>query len=205
MTGIKTQSSRRTFFLQGGALIGAGVATTAGASALLSENTLPLQEQLRQLQEQLACAKDCEAIRQLHLAFTTLVESQAYEAAAELFDEQAHLQLSGVTVAGKPAILDLFADQYRHQKAAAIHSAFRQNALQQQDAVSLSDDRLQASAIFHSEVELSTPLSMNCTAAKMARLQGQMADRRWEAGRFDAQYVKTAGQWKIASLSYSTV
>jgi hypothetical protein len=39
----------------------------------------------------------------------------------------------------------------------------------------------------------------------MARLQGNVADRRWEAGQFEAKYVKSRGQWKIASLSYPTL
>jgi len=49
---------------------------------------------------------------------------------------------------------------------------------------------------------LSTPLQQDCTAAKMARLQGQVADRRWQAGRLEGQYVKRGGEWKIASLKY---
>ena len=206
MTGIRTKSSRRAFFLQGGAAlgvgVGAGVATTVAASALNPENPTPLEEQLKQLRQQLDCVEDREAIRQLHLAFTTLIEQQTYEAAAELFESQAHLNLSGVSAIGKPAILQLFADRYRHQNAAAIHSAYRQNTLQQRDAVTLSEDRLQATATFHVEVELCTPLQGDCTAAKMARLQGHVADRRWETGRFEAKYVKTRGQWKMASLSY---
>jgi hypothetical protein len=143
-----------------------------------------------------------EAIRQLHLAFTTLIEQQAYEAAAELFESQAHLNLSGVSATGKPAILQLFAHQYRQQNASAIHNAYRQNTLQQRDAVMLSENRLQATATFHVDVEVCTPLQADCTAATMARLQGHVADRRWEAGRFEAKYVKTRGEWEIASLSY---
>ena len=69
------------------------------------------------MQQRLAGLEDREAIRQLHLAFTALLESGAYEAAAELFDEQAQLQLSGVCATGKPAIRLLFADQYRQQQA----------------------------------------------------------------------------------------
>jgi hypothetical protein len=205
MTRSKSTSSRRSFFLRGGALLGAGAASTAGATALLSGNAPPLADQLQQLQQQLECAEERDAIRRLHLTFTGLVESQAYEAAAELFDERAHLSVSGATATGRPAILQLFADRYRHQKAAVMHSAFRQNGLQQKDSVMLSEDRLSATATFHSEVELTTPLQMDCTAAAMARLQGQVADRRWETGRFDARYVKTRGQWKMTALTYTAL
>jgi hypothetical protein len=202
MTRTKTTSSRRAFFMTGGAMLGAaGVATTAGAAAPTSDNTSTLEE-LKQLRQQLAGTEDREAIRQLHLTFTTLIENQVYESAAELFAEQAHLNLSGVSATGKSAILQLFAHQYRHQKAAAIHNAYRQNASQHRDTVTLGEDRQQAAATFHVEVELCTPLQGDFTVAKMARLQGHVADRRWETGRFEAKYVRTQGQWRIASLSY---
>jgi SnoaL-like domain len=202
MTGAKTNSSRREFFMSGGAVLGAGVAATAAGAPLESDSAGSLEEQLKKLRQQLGDVEDREAIRQLHLAFTTLIGGQAYEAATELFDEQAHLNLSGVTATGKRAILQLFVDQYLQQKAAFIHSAYRHSALQRNDTVTLSEDRLQATATLHIETELYTPLQEDCTAAKMARLQGDVAARRWESGRFEAQYVRTRGQWRIASLSY---
>jgi site-specific DNA-cytosine methylase len=202
MNGSKTKSSRRAFFLSGGAVLGAGVATAAGASALTREESVSAEDQLKQLRQQLEGLEDREAIRQLHLAFTTLVEQQQYEAAAALFDENGHLALSGVSANGRAAIQRSFATEYRQQSAPAIHNAYRQNPSQQSDTVTLSEDRLQATATFHVEVELCTPLQSDCTAAEMARLQGNAADRRWEAGRFEAKYVKAEGQWKISALSY---
>jgi SnoaL-like domain len=202
MTGTKTNSSRRAFFMTGGAVLGTGVATTVAAAALTSDSASPLEEQLQQLRRQLDGMEDREAIRQLHREFTTLVENQAYESAAELFDEEARLNLSGVSAIGKPAILQLFVAQYRHQKAAAIHRAYRQSNSQHKDTVTLSGERLQATATFHTEVELCTPLQGDCTVAQMARLQGHVADRRWETGRFEAQYVQTRGRWRMMSLIY---
>lgn len=202
MTKTSSKSSRRAFFLQGGAMLSASVATTASAAAKISENALSLQEQIDALQQQLDSAADREAIRQLHLTFTSLVESQKYEDVAELFDDRAQLHLSGLSAAGKSAIRQAFADQYRHRKAAAIHSAYRQNALERDAAVTLSEDRQQAKAVYTAEVELSTPLPGDFTVARMARLQGFMATRRWETGRFEAEYVKTRDQWKMASLNY---
>jgi hypothetical protein len=202
MNGSKTKSSRRAFFLSGGAVLGAGVATTVGASALTREESAPAEDQLKQLRQQLEGLEDREAIRQLHLAFTQLVEQQQYEAAAALFDENGHLALSGVRVTGRAAIQRAFATEYRQQTAPAIHNAYRQNPSQQNDTVMLSEDHLHATATFHVEVELCTPLQSDCTAAEMARLQGNVADRRWEAGRFEAKYVKAEGQWKMSALSY---
>jgi hypothetical protein len=196
----KANRSRRSFFLQGGAALGAGVAAAGAATLVSGANTAP--DQLRQLRQQLSQLGDREAIRQLQLAFTSLVESQAYEAAAELFTESADLQLSGFSATGRQAIRRQFANQYRQQQAAAIHTAYRQSTLQQKDIVTVGDGGLQATALFHVDVELSKPLQGDTTAAQMARLQGQMADRRWEAGRFSAQYEKIRGQWQIASLRY---
>ena len=185
-------------------MLGAGVATTVAAATLTSDSASPLEEQLTKLRQQLDGMEDCEAIRKLQREFTTLIENQAYESAAGLFDEQAHLNLSGVSATGKAAILRLFVDQYRHQKAAAIHSAYRQSNSQHTDAVTLSEDGQQATATFHTEVELCTPLQGDCTIAQMARLQGHVADRRWESGRFEAKYLRTRGQWRMVSLRYQS-
>ena len=204
MTDIKAKTSRRAFFLQGSAVLGAGVATTVGAAALAPTSPAPLssEEELKQLREQLGGIEDREAIRELHLAFTSLVESQAYDRVAALFDEHAQLQLSGASAQGKREIQELFAKRYRLQQTANFHSAYRQDAAKQGNSVTFSEDRLRASATFPVEVELCTPLQGDCTVAEMARLQGHVADRRWEPGRFDAKYVKSGGRWKIASLSY---
>ena len=201
MTDIKAKSSRRSFFLQGSAVLGAGIAATAGATALTSGAATPGGE-LQQLREQLGLVADREAIRRLHLAFTVGIESGRYEDVAELFDEQARLQLSGESATGMGAIRALLAQQYRSQQAGTLHSAYRQDARQQLDAVTISEDRQQAVARFHVDVELSTPLQGDSTLVRMSRLQGHMADRRWEAGRFEARYVKRAGQWKMTSLHY---
>jgi hypothetical protein len=198
MTGTKANSTRRRFLLQGGTVVSAGVATAYAASS-------PTSDEATSVQEQLAILEDREAIRQLHLTFTTLMEQRRYEAAAELFDEQARLHLSGVGAAGKPAILELLADRYRHQNVPVIHNSYRHNTVPRGDTVTLSEDRREAAATFHVEVELCRPLQADCTAAQMARLQGNVADRRWETGRFEAKYVKIHGQWKIASLSYPTL
>jgi hypothetical protein len=202
MNDGNTRNTRRNFFLQGGAVLGAGVAT-AGAAGLMPTRATAPDAQLRQLQWQLANAADREAIRQLHLTFVTHVGNQAYESAAALFTEEAELHLSGASAAGKRAIERLFGEQYRLQQLPRLHGAHRQNAAQRNDAVTLSDDARQATATFHGEQELCTPLAADCTAAEMARLQGNVASRRWEVGRFDARYVKAEGQWKIASLRWS--
>jgi hypothetical protein len=205
---LEIKPGRRSFCLQGGAILGAGV-TTIAASARIGDEARSLPAQLQELRQQLDRRRERDAIRQLYLTFTRLIEDQNYAAAAALFHEHGHLNLAGkvppsaLRATGKSAIAQLFTDQYGQQMAAALHTAYRQNASQQKDTVALSDDRLLARATFHAEVEVSTPLPADCTVAQMARLQGQMATRRWENGRFEAQFVKTEGRWEIVSLDYA--
>jgi hypothetical protein len=164
MTDIKgKKSTRRAFFLNGGAVLGAGVATTVGAAALRPEQA-----------QQPGNAEDREAIRRLHLASMARLERQSDPGTAKLFDEQGLVQLG----------------------------AYRQTP--SQDDVKFSADGQRAIATFHCEVELCTPLQGDCTAAQMARLQGQTDSRRWERGRFEGRYVKMRGEWKMEALSYFT-
>jgi hypothetical protein len=171
MTGVKKKSTRRAFFLNGGAVLGAGVAATVGAAGLA-----PAAAEAGAR----GSAEDREAIRQLHLAFVARLENQSAadrssaDAPAHLFGEPGQVQLG----------------------------AYRQTPSQQNDEVKFSEDGLHANATFHCEVELCTPLEGDCTAAQMARMQGLMASRRWERGRFETSYVKARGQWQMASVSY---
>jgi hypothetical protein len=202
-------STRRAFFLKGGAALGAGVAATVAGMATGVAGGAEGVSASRARDAATAGAsrgqdpasrfiEDREAVRRLQLTFATLLEDERYEAAAALFDEHAHLQLSGVSARGRAAISHLFASSYRLQKAPVIHRAHRQRA----DDVRVAEDGLRATATFHVDVELCRPLQDDCTIAQMARLQGNVADRRWETGRLEAEYVKTAGEWKIASLTY---
>lgn len=205
MTGIdRKKSTRRAFFVQGGAVLGSSVATVAGAAALTPGKPAPIapDDELARLRQQLGSLTDREAIRQLHLTFIGLVEQQRYEAAAELFDEQAHLDLSGLRAYGKTEIRQAFAEGYRAQQGCTLHNAYRQNAACLKDSVAIDEAQCAASATFHLDVELAVPLTDGCTIAQMARLQGNVAERRWEAGRFESKYRKTAGQWKVTALSY---
>jgi hypothetical protein len=203
MAEMKMNCSRRAFFAHGGAVLGAGVATTAAAASLLPDSTPSVADRTQQLQRELTRHQDREAIRELHLAFARAIENQAYETAVALFEPHATLDLSGSGAVGESAITRLFATQYRQQLAAVIHSAYRHSPLQQQDLVAIAADGVHATGTFHCCVELSSPLPTDSTLAQMARLQGQVAERHWEAGRFDARYLKIEGCWKIAALRYS--
>jgi hypothetical protein len=151
----KQGNSRRAFFLKGGAALGAGVAGTAGAAALLPGRS--------EMSTELA---DREAIRQLHLAFIAVVEAEA------------------------------------RAGAAPTHRAYRPNAAQMHDSLAVDAAGRRATARWHVDVKIATPLQGDSTAAQMARLQGQFADLRWEPGCLEVQYEKRRGQWQIATMEY---
>ncbi|MDR2216220.1 MAG: nuclear transport factor 2 family protein [Nevskiaceae bacterium] len=206
MDASNANTSRRAFFLNGGAALGAGV--TATGVSLAGTAQVPQQQPPSQpatdveAREQLACAQDREAIRQLHYRFVQLIEQRNYEAVAELFDAQATLALSGESASGRAGIAHLLSVGYREQTVAALHEAYRGNARQHQDCITLEANRLGARALWHVDVAIGTPLQGDCTAAQMARLQGLLAERRWEAGRLQARYVKRGEDWKLAVLEY---
>lgn len=57
--------------------------------------------------------------------------------------------------------------------------------------------RYQATATVHFEVEECTPLDGDCTAVQMARLQGNVAGRRWVGRRLELRFVKSDGDWRV--------
>jgi hypothetical protein len=173
MTDVNKTSTRRAFFLNGGAVLGAGVAATAVAAGLAGPSAAGAAVSANGGAGAPGTAEDREAIRRVHLAFVARLENQGDSAAAHLFDESTQL------------------------------GAYRQTPSQHNDVVTFSEDGLRATATFHCEVELCTPLEGDSTIAQMARLQGHVATRRRESGRFDASYVKTRGQWQMESVSYA--
>jgi hypothetical protein len=196
-------SSRRAFFARSGVALGTGLASaTAGATSLFND-IQPLQEQLARLQQHLATLDDKAAIRQLHQAYTSLVQKQAWEILLELFTDDAKVNLDGSIYFGKkPGIASLFLDQYGKQEAARLQCAYRQDERQQQDSVDISPDRCKAHATFHQLVQVNQPLQDDSLPARMARLQGMTGSTHWEAGRFEAGYQRVDGQWRIHQLAY---
>ena len=193
-TGQSTsKTSRRSFFTRGGAALGAGLATTVAGGALAAGSPAAPQDP--------DSAAEREVLRQLQLTFASHMEGERYGEAADLFARGATLTLSGETATGGGAIRGLLS-RYQRQDVPILHGTYRQSAAQQQrDTVALASAE-RATATFHIDVELCRPLQADCTAARMAQLQGGFAERRWEAGKMDVAFVKTAGRWRIASLNY---
>jgi hypothetical protein len=196
MSAMKSRTSRRAFFLSGGAALGAGLGATTAAAASGEGADAAI------LERELARAADREAIRQLQLRFAAAIEERCYEVASGLFDEQAHLRMSGLSACGSRGIASAFDAQYRCHGADTQHCAYRQGSLQLRDDITLSEDGQQGTATFHVEALLGSPVRGDSTVAVMARLQGNVENGRWERGRLLGRYVKRADVWRVASLEY---
>ena len=83
------------------------------------------------------------------------------------------------------------------------HRAYRANARQAEDAIQISADRQHATAHWHVDVQVITPLEGNSTIAQMARLQGNGADMHWDSGCLSTRYEKKLGAWHITDMEYS--
>ncbi len=188
------KTSRRSFFVKGGAALGgAAAAFTAPAEAKPSENS---QAQLRALE-------DRDAARDLLLKFMCAVESSDFDTAVALFAPRGQLNLGDEAVQGTIAIRQFFGKNYALQQGQGLHSAYRHRAALIPIDIQIDADRQTASVNVATDAKLVTPLTADCTAAQMAKLQGQWADERWVEGRFVAQLIKTDGRWKFAALRFA--
>ena len=201
----EVNKSRRSFVLKGTAAIGAGLASASAGAATLLDSSQTLQQQMNQLQQKLSNLEDREALRQLHLVFTTLLENKAYDAVLELFAEDAIVELHGMNLAGKAAVKKLFVEEYKEQKTPSLHTAHRRDQSQKQDLVSVSKDGKQASASFHNQVLVSTPIRGQSVLADMARQQGMTAQSHWENGRYDITFARINDRWLFSRLNYHKV
>ena len=195
MNGSRDRTSRRAFFLQGGAVVGAGVVSAGTALAGTEPVGGSVEPDLH--------AADREAIRQVQAAFAASIEAREWANAIALFAPGAHLQLGSGEAKGVPAIRQLFMEKYAGQRADTLHDAYRPNALQLQDSISVAAGG-HARAIWHVDVRVVRPLQGDCTIAQMARLQGQLGDLRWESGLLEVRYVLQEGRWLIEALDYRT-
>lgn len=197
------RQSRRSFFRQGSTALAAGlVSAGAGASTLMMEDPAARQ-QLQDLQNRLAALEDREALRELFLAYNTLLQERAFAAVVELFTTDATVTIAGQQYHGRyDGIRRLFLDDYARERLDSQQCAFSRDHSQQADSLSIADDNRHASGCFHARVQWYRPLKSDSVLESMARLQGMDAGHYWENIRFDMQFSREAGQWKIRHLDY---
>lgn len=203
MSGSKqVDSKRRSFFVRGSLAAGAGLASVSAlASPLVLDQAIPLQKHVAQLQKTLGSLEDREAIRQLQVACTSLLEDRAFDALTALFTDDAQVSLEGSLYEGKQ-VRQLFWESWNQQESGHLYTGFRQDSRQQQDSIEIDAGLSSASARFHYQVQVSVPHAEQDTLGEMARLQGQYASSRWVHGRLDMAYRKEAGTWKVSRLAF---
>jgi hypothetical protein len=135
------------------------------------------------------------------LAYTTLLEKQAYDAVAGLFAADAEITLGSAQFRNNQAE-QFFAAAGQAHNPEVKQTAFRLEDPLQQDSIVIGVDGQYANAIFHCQVEVSIPHDENSTLGGMACLQGQYASSRWVDGRFAMNYHKVDGNWKISRLEF---
>ena len=162
----KDMSSSRRSFLKGGAVVAAPLAVAAPVAALAQEHQA----------QRLARLEDEASIRALHQAWLRAINTDAPEAAAQLFADPRRARL-----------------EHGVRGVAADHAA-------DPDRIEVAHDGRSAFGRFHCAVEIETAIAPDCTAAQMALLQGGGLLRRSEPRLLKAEYVKAAGAWAIARL-----
>ena len=197
-------TSRRAFFVRGGAALGAGLASASAGAALL-DDTLPLKTQLDELQRKLAGLEDRDAIAGLFQAYTTLTERQAWDAVATLFSESADLDLDGSRHCGPRQGIPLLLAGLCNADRASMHTAFRSKGAEQETVIAVNADGQAAQARFRREVRIARPITEQNTLADMARLQGMDADSRWQQGDFALELIRGPEGWRIRQLHYRPV
>ena len=196
--------SRRSFFLKGSAALGAGL-VSAGAGAATLFDSSQNRQQMSQLQQKLSNLEDKEVLEHLHLAFTTMLENRTFDEVTDLFTEDAVVELSGIRLTGKAAVKKLFMEEYKNREISCLHTAHRRDQSQNQDLISVSNDRKRASASFYNQVLICTPIRWQSALAEMARQQGMTDQSYWESGRYDLDFTHVHDQWQISRLTYQKV
>jgi hypothetical protein len=86
--------------------------------------------------------------------------------------------------------------------AAPTHRAYRANARQVEDALTMTANGRSATGTWNVDVKTGMAIEGNSTIAQMARLQGHLGNVQWESGRLEARYEKAEGQWRMTEMRY---
>ena len=200
------RQSRRTFFRQGSTVLAAGlVSAGTGASALAvggrSDSTV--HQQLAALQKRIGSLEDREALHELFLSYHSLLQAGAFSALIGLFTTDASVHVGGQPYQGKHEGLQrLYVEGYAKETLDSLQCAFSRDHDQQDDTLSLAEGAESARGHFHARVQWYRPLQGNSVLENMARQQGMAATHYWEKIRFDVQFAREDGQWKIHQLAY---
>jgi hypothetical protein len=87
--------------------------------------------------------------------------------------------------------------------AAPTHRAYRANARQVEDTLTMTANGRSATATWNVDVKTGMAIEGDSTIAQMARLQGHLGNVQWESGRLEARYEKAEGQWRMTEVRYA--
>ena len=200
-------AGRRSFIRKaGGALSAVFASAVAGTAAAGPGENETLQEQVRQLTDQLGVLEDQETIRRLHRAYGDYLGKGMYDEIVQLFTDDGEVYFNGSVFKGKDqGIRRLYVEHFgrgiRGDSNGPVHS-FMFDDTHQQDLVEVAPDRKSAQARFHNFMQVWTRDNAEFPMMDLAREQGQGILRRVEGGIHDIVYVNDAGSWKIRRLDY---
>lgn len=197
------RQSRRTFFRQGSTALAAGLVSASTGASVLTRDDTTAHQQLAALQKRLAELEDRDALQALFLSYHSLLQAGAFSALVGLFTTDASVHVGGQHYQGRQTGLQrLFVEGYAQETLDSLQCAFSRDHNQQDDRLSIAEDDEHASGRFHARVQWYRPLQGSSVLESMARQQGMAATRYWEKTRFDVQFAREDGQWKIHQLVY---
>jgi hypothetical protein len=199
--------ARRSFIWKTGAAIsGVFASTMAGIAKSGPKQDSGWKDEMARLSNQIGCLEDANAIRSLHRTYEDNLGKGLYEEVVGMFSDNAEVVFNGGLFAGKDkGVRRLYCDHFRQGltgKRIEPAPGIDPNPAQVQDFVEVAPDRNSAKAGFAFSMQVGTPFAADLPFLEMARLQGQGIRQWWEAGIYEASYVKESDTWKISRLEH---
>jgi hypothetical protein len=192
-----------------GAALSAVLATAVpGMARTKMNNDTNLKTKIDRLTKQVGMLEDENTIRSLHKTYENNLDNGKYEEVVNLFTNDAEVIFNGGVFKGKNrGVHRLYTEHFSAGltgKKIAPAPGFQPDTEQQQDIIEVSPDSRAARARFTYSIQVGTPMNMDSTLVRMARLQGEGIIKWWEGGTYEVSYVKDikGDKWKIKRLEY---
>lgn len=200
-------NSRRVFIGRLGAGVSTALVSTAGVKAAMPASaTLPTDDASLRA----ALLEEEKVLRKLHHAFERAMDKGLHEDVLSMFAVDAVVVFNGGIFSGRShGVSRLFRERFPAGKTGGRMEpapGFELTADKQQDIVTVSADRMSATAAFPYSIQVGMPFETETSLASMARLHGEGVRTWWEGGVYRLAYAKdVAGVWKISRLEYDTL
>ena len=201
---MATRSDRRSFILKLGTGATAGVASTLGLAAGTPVTAHQPARDAGLLEDELA-------LRRFHQSFENAMDKGLHEEVIGMFADDARVVFNGGLFTGRnQGVSRLYRERFAAGRTGGWMEpapGFELTAEQQRDSVTISPDRLAATAIFPYSIQVGAPMDAESSLVAMARLHGEGIQTWWEGGVYRITYQKNAadGRWQISRLEYDTL